>query len=160
MKLVNLCKGKYSSPMEHLGKVQTLMTFQYTDWFLPGSEILMKQSLTGHYFILRVQPGHSSFRESILSQFFSCWTTDPHFTTSFRSQKLQVLSTEPFKATFLGWGFPVSISRIHTAYIGENSSIWGIPEYVWWFNGGFHGVAYAKRFVWLGWFQDSFHQDL
>ena len=60
----------------------------------------------------------------------------------------------------MGSGFPVSINRIHAAHIAENSSILGIPEMFgehWWIQ---LCVAYAKRFVWLGWFQDSFHQDL
>ncbi len=53
-----------------------------------------------------------------------------NITKHFRYPKWRV-ETEPYSRLFWGVGFPVSISRNHTAYIGEDSSILGTWN-VWW----------------------------
>ena len=61
----------------------------------------------------------------------SCWsqwsTSTLHTHQDFQVPNMEVPST-PYLRLFWGVGCPVSISRIHTAYMGEDSSIWMVPE--------------------------------
>ena len=66
---------------------------------------------------------------------------------------------------FAGWVFPY-ISRIHIAYVGEDSSILGTERNVWWLKGGnflyYHCNFFTLQHVWgLGLdFVGTTHQEI